>query len=383
MRHQNTVIHGLLKVLPRWQFDRVVEQHRGDYEDRRLTFWSHFVSLIYAQVSSSQSLRDLIAALGSHENLLYHLGARKVRRSTLSDANRDRPVSLFAAIFDLLLARATGVSKQDALEAVRVIDSTSMHLNETLSSWAHWSSKSSGVKLHLTYDPKASVPTYFSITPVKVNDVVEGQKLPLEPGATYVFDLGYYDFGWWGRLDDAGCRFVTRLKVNTPLTVVAEMAVEKGGTIISDRIGCLPERQARSRRNPMQGPVREVHVRIDTGEILRLVCNDIDTPAEEIAELYKMRWQIELFFKWVKQNLRIKKFLGTSENAVKLQIITAVITYLLIHIAHRAWSCALSLQNLTRLIRANLMHRKSIADLIRTTPKPPPNPQLALLFSNV
>ena len=147
-----------------------------------------------------------------------------------------------------------------------------------------------GVKAHIIYDPHMDHPVYFAVTPANVNDITAAKAMPIEVGATYVYDLGYYDYGWWAALDDAGCRFVTRLKKNTPLTVVHENAVAAGSNILSDRIGCLPPRLARSRRNPMQVPVREIRVINEAGKVLRIVTNDLDASAEEIAELYKQRW---------------------------------------------------------------------------------------------
>lgn len=377
MHHQNTIIHGLLKAIPRWRFERVVKEQRGDYRERTLSFWSQFTALIYAQLSGVQSLRELVTGLGSHRQLLYHLGMDVVRRSTLSDANRDRPAGIFAAIFALLLPEAMGRVRQEIAEVVRLIDSTSIRLSDTLSGWAHYKVKQAGAKLHLVFDPRAICPIYFSITPMRVNDITEGKKILLEPGATYVFDRGYYDFGWWAEMDKLGCRFVTRFKENTPIEVVRELPVSEGSVIISDRIGFLPARLNRSRRNPFQDPVREVHVRTEKGQ-LRLISNDLDATAEEIADLYKTRWQIELFFKWVKQNLRIKKFLGDSENAVRIQIIVALIAFLLIRIAHHRTSAQISLQDLMRRLRANLLHRKTILDLLA---EPSYRPPLSLQFA--
>ena len=377
MQHQNTVYHGLLKTLPRWRFERLVEAHRGGYRDRRLSFWAQFVAMIYGQLSGAQSLRELVTGLGSHGNLFYHLGLQDVRRSTLSDANRDRPAGLFAAAFGLLLPKLTGRQGRDAQDLVRLIDATTLPLNDTLCRWAHFSTGQAGAKLHLVYDPKALCPTYFSLTPRSVNDIVEAKKMPIEPAATYVFDKGYYDFAWWAALDQAGCRFVTRIKENTPAQLV-ETRPTTDPAIPGDRLIKLNQRMARSRKNPLQGTLREVTVVIDNGTCLRLLTNDLSAPAAEIAALYKTRWQIELFFKWVKQNLRIKKFLGTSENAVRLQVITALIAFLLLRIAQQANLTSISLQVLSRLIRANLLHRKTIQELIHPpTLKHQQNSQLA------
>jgi hypothetical protein len=184
--------------------------------------------------------------------------------------------------------------------------------------------------------PLADQPIYAAVTAAKVNDITVAQAMPIEPGATYVFDLGYYDYRWWAALDAAGCRIVTRFKANTPLACVAEMPVAEGGPILSDRIGHLPARQAASRKNPFADPVREVRVRIETGKMLLILSNDLDAGAEDIADLYKRRWAIELFFRWVKQILKITRFLGRSENAVRIQIAAALIAFLLLRMAHAA-----------------------------------------------
>ncbi len=175
--------------------------------------------------------------------------------------------------------------------------------------------------------------------------------------------ISAHDYGWWAKLDLAGCRIVTRLKANTKLGVVAENAVENGSNILSDRIGHLPPRMARNRKNPFQDPVREVRVKIETGKVLRILTNDLDAPASEIADLYKRRWQIELFFRWVKQTLKIKHFFGRSENAVRIQITVALITFLLLRLAPA--TSVPGLLAFARLVRANLMHRRPLESLLR------------------
>ena len=192
--------------------------------------------------------------------------------------------------------------------------------------------------------------------------------MPIEPGATYVFDLGYYDYGWWAELDAVGCRIVTRFKSNTPFDVVEELAVPAGGNILSDRIGFLPARQAKSRQNPMQDPVREVRIVTDTGKVLRILSNDLDASAQEIADLYRRRWAIELFFRWVKQTLKITRFVGTSENAVRIQIAVALIAFLLLRLAQAAKKAFTAPIVFARLVRTNLMHRRPIDNLLHPPP---------------
>jgi len=254
-------------------------------------------------------------------------------------------------------------------EAVHLIDATGLRLSALSKDWAQFSTDVCGAKLHIVYDPDSDCPVYAAVTPANVNDITAAKAMPIKSGATYVFDLGYYDYSWWAKLDAAGCRIVTRLKVNTKLSVVTERAVTKRSNILSDRIGHLPQRMARSRSNPFQDPVREIRVRIATGKVLRILTNDLDAPAQKIADLYKRRWQIELFFRWVKQTLKIKHFLGRSENAVRIQIAIALIAFLLLRLAYAAQRSVRSLLGFARLVRANLMHRRPIERLLDPPPQ--------------
>jgi hypothetical protein len=267
-------------------------------------------------------------------------------------------------------------------DCVRLIDSTSVQLSSLSGDWATFSAGVCGAKAHIIYDPDADQPLYLMVTPSNVNDITAAKEMPIEAGATYVFDLGYYDYGWWAELDQAGCRIVTRLKSNTPFTVVEDQPVSPGSSILSDRTGYLPKRLAASRQNPMAGLVREIRVMIETGKVLRIFTNDLEASAQEIADLYKRRWAIELFFRWVKQTLKIGHFLGTSENAVRIQIIVALIAFLLLRLAQAAQHIINSPLVFARLIRANLMHRRRLDRLLETEPPPDFNPlQLALQWN--
>jgi IS4 transposase len=364
MQHQNTVIHGLLKLMPWGSFDRSVDRHRADKKVRRLTTRNQFVALLFGQLSGAESLRAIESGIESHACRLYHLGACEVSRSTLSDANAKRPYAVFMEVLAELMDRCEVSLGRKVADAVHLIDSTSLRLNSLSADWAQFSSGVSGAKLHIVYNPDSGRPNFAEVTPANVNDITVAKTMPIRPGATYVFDLGYYDYGWWADLNEAGCRLVTRLKRNTPLAVAAEQPVPQGSAILSDRIGHLPSRQASNRKNPFQDPIRELRVRTETGKILRIVTNDLDSRADDIAELYKRRWQIELFFRWIKQTLKIRHFLGTSENAVRIQIAVALIAFLLIRMAHRLQSSVQNLLTFTRLISQNLMLRRSIDRLI-------------------
>jgi hypothetical protein len=382
MRHQNSVFHSVLKQVPWAIFDRLVEQHGADARVRRLSTKDQLVALLYGQLSGAASLREIVTGLESHVARLYHLGAERVRRSTLSDANAQRPVAVFRGLLGAMMRQAHRGLRRKLAETTYLIDATSVRLNEHSAGWARYSAGVCGAKVHVVYDADADRPIFAAVSSAKINDITVAQRMPITPGATYVFDLGYYDYAWWAELDAAGCRIVTRFKSSTPLEVVEEMPVPKGAAVLSDRIGFLPARQARSRRNPMQNAVREVRLATDTGKVLRILSNDLDAKAQEIADLYRRRWAIELFFRWVKQTLKITRFLGTSENAVCIQIAVALIAFLLLRLAQATQKAIKSPLAFARLIRANLMHRRRIDRLLHDEPEPTPNnAQLALKWT--
>src|ERR1700712_259538 len=369
MQHHNSVFHGLLKHVPWHRFDSLVEDHEADARVRRLSTKGQFLALLYGQLSGASGLREIVTGLSSHAARLYHLGADPVRRSTFSDANAQRPAEVFADLLEIMMKQAHRGLRRKLGETTYLIDATSVRLNERSADWARFSAGVCGAKVHVIYDADADRPIYAAVSAANVNDITAAHQMPIEPGATYVFDLGYYDYAWWAKFDAAGCRIVTRFKSNTPLQVVKELKVAAGNNILSDRIGFLPARQARSRRNPMQDAVREVRVTTDKGKVLRILSNDLDASAEEIADLYRRRWAIELFFRWVKQTLKITRFLGTSENAIRIQIAVALIAFLLLRLAQAAQKHIQSPIVFARLIRANLMHRRQIDLLL--TPAPP------------
>ena len=363
MRHHNTLLHDVLKLVPWKSFDRSVEKHEADRNVRTLSTKSQFVALLHAQLSGSTSLREIVTTMESHAPRLRHVGVETPKRSTLADANALRPASVFAEVFSTLLAQTHRHLRKASKEAVRLIDSSRITLNSLSRDWAHYDATCDGVKLHIVYDPHAAVPVYFAVSPARENDMVQANAMPIEPGADYVFDLGYYSFTWWSRLDAAGCRFVTRLRKNSPVEVIAMRHVLKDGPIIEDRIVRLRGRLGHTRKHPLDRDLREIHVVIETGKMLRIVTNDLTSPAEVIADLYQARWEVELFFRWIKQTLKIKRFLGTSENAVRTQIAVALIAYLLLRMAHALQTIVKSPLAFARLVRANLMHFRSIQNL--------------------
>ena len=371
MRHRNSVFHDLLKLVPWTAFEGLVGEHGSDEGTRSFTSRQQLTALLFAQLSGAGSLREIEATMTSHQGRLYHAGALAPKRSTFADANRARDFRVFSGLFEAMLAGASRGFRRKMADAVRLIDSTGLRLAGAGAEWARFSTSVFGAKAHVVYDPDLGRPIYHAVTAANVNDITAAKAMPVEAGATYVFDLGYYDFAFFSELDALGCRLVTRFKTNTPLNAPRDLPLPPGTTVLSDRIGFLPARQAMNRKNPMQDAVREIVVKTETGETLRLMTNDLDAPAQEIADLYKRRWQVELFFRLMKQTLKITKFIGRSENAVRIQIAVALIAYLLLRDLQQVAKDACGFLELVRLVRANLMHRKDPTRL-RKPPPPPP-----------
>jgi len=370
VRHQNSVFHQLLKQIPWAEFDALVNRHGADAGVRRLPTKTQFIALLYSQLGGTSSLRETVNGLRSHAARLYHLGVRPVCRSTLADANAQRPAAVFAELFAAMVQCAHRGLRRAIGEATLLIDATGLPLNARSASWARFSAIACGAKLHVIYDAKAERPIYAAISAANVNDITAAHAMPIQRGATYVFDLGYYDYNWWAELDRAQCHIVTRIRRSTPLQVIEQLPLPADSAILSDRIGFLPEKQKRNRRNPMAHAVREVRVLTETGKELRILSNDLDAPAQQIADLYKQRWQIELFFRWIKQRLKITRFLGTSENAIRIQVAVALIAFLLLQLAHARQRAVTATTAFARLVRANLMHRRPI-DALLEVPIPP------------
>ena len=379
MKHTNTVFYQLLRFIPKHRFDDAVKRHQGDYRVRQLNCWSQFIAMLYAQLSGCQSLRHLESTFNSHGNHHYHLGVRGIRRSTLADANKKRPLGIYKELFYSLLSQVGKETAKEAQQAIRLIDSTTIDLNKQNFSWAHFRSSKAGIKLHFIYDPEQEVPTFFALTKAKVNDRKAANALPIMANSTYVFDRAYNDYRWYyEQMHLKGNRFVGRMKVNTQYEVTTTQSA--AGNVLADQTILLTSEKGKNCPIPLR---RICFIRQEDEKEIVLISNDLTSPAEELMALYKQRWQIELFFKWVKQNLKIKRFFGTTEQAVHLQILIAMIAYLLLKLVNNSLSnLQVSLQQLTRLISANLFQRKSVIELIASTRKKrkPPKPVPAVQF---
>lgn len=377
MRHHNSLFHGLLQSVPWARFDAIVDRHGADARVRRLSTKSQFIALLHAQLSGASSLREIEATLSSHRTRLYHLGAKAPARSTLADANAKRPAAVFNDLFVELVKLAHPGLRRMTRDAVHLIDATSLRLSALSAGWAGRRDDDIAVKAHVDYSADGGVPVHFQIAPCRINDITIAKTWEIAPGETYVFDLGYYDFSWFSKLHANGCRFVTRLKEHTHPRVLEERPVAAGSNVRADRIVAIDRRlrSARGAPHPLSAiALREVVVVIETGKVLRILSNDLDASAEHIAQLYKTRWQIELFFRWIKQHLKIKRFFGTNETAVRIQIAIAMIAFVLLRIACRTQAPTLGFLTFARLVKSNLMLIRPLQDLHAPPPRRPANP---------
>ena len=360
MQHSNTIFHQIIRAVPRHLFDAVAERYKGDHRVRSLSCWTQFCVMAYGQLCSRHSLRDVISAWDSHASAHYHVGARKVKRSTLADANAKRPAAMYMEVFYWLLgqSRCTGIGQKDV---VRLIDSTTIDLCKQEFGWASFRSGKSGVKIHTVYDPAAQTPTFFSITNARKHDKKEAEKMPLLKGATYVFDRAYNDYAWFHNLTLDGITFVSRMKSNAGFEVTESFPVSDTGVLEDQwiRLSSAKGRQA------CPTTLRRIRfVREADNKALTFITNDLKRSAGEIASLYKQRWQIELFFKWIKQNLRIKAFYGTSENAVKTQIWIAITVYVLVAIVKKRLQTNISLHAMLQVISLSVFEKVPLNELL-------------------
>lgn len=360
MRFHDSVFGALLKPIGRRWFAATVKRHDGDAYDKSFHSWDHLVALVFAQLSGVDGLRGLEAMWNAHSHHHYHLGCGKLCRSTLSDANGRRPVAIFAETFAMLSALADRALRREGCAVLRLIDATPIPLDRLLT-WADWNGRTHGLKLHVVYDPGSDHPRRIEITPATVNDVQVGKAVPIEPGAIYVFDKAYCHYGWWTQLHEAKSFFVTRNKTNATYRVTRRRQLRErqgdGFKILDDAEVTL----ATQGHTKLAIPMRRVRLKRDDGGTLTLITNDLERSAIEIANLYKARWQIELLFRWLKQHLGLRKFFGRGENAVRLQIIAAMIAYLLLRIAARDSRLTIPAIRFAELIKACIFSRKPIA----------------------
>jgi putative transposase len=354
----------LLKPISQGTFNKMVEQHQSDKHNKGFSSWQHLIAMVYAQVSSSTSLRTLVASFNQAPTHHYHLGSGILHRSTLADANRVRTPSVFADAARYLMTQVNRQCRREGQQLLYLLDSTSITLKGL--GFDGWTAQNrtrhtQGIKCHLLYEAHQAIPHQCTITPANVNDVTAALDVPLTQDARYVFDKGYCDYRWWYQLHQKGAVFVTRFKRNAALRVEESRPIptEASHWVFADEVVKFNNQHPRAgRKNPYTNALRRIVVaRPDHATPLVLATNDMTSPALVIAENYKSRWQIELYFKWMKQHLKIKRFLGRSENAVRVQILTALISYLLLRLYQQSHGVTTSLWQLLSMVRGHLFQR--------------------------
>ena len=370
MHFTPSIFGKLLEPINRRQFQAIVERHDGDAYVKCFTSWDHLVALVFAQLCASTSLRGLEASWNANSQHHYHLGSGPLVRSTLSDANRRRPVAIFAETFALVAGQLDRNTRREGTAMVRLIDSTPIPLGK-LYDWAKSNGRIRGMKMHVVYDPGTDHPRILDITDANVNDAQIGRMIVLEAGAIYVFDKGYCHYGWWAAIAAAQSIFVTRPKTNMALKLVSDRPIKDakgdGFTVLEDAEVSLASKS--DSKLPIR--LRRLIVQRQEGDTITLLTNDLERSAVDIAQLYKGRWQIELLFRWIKQHLKIRKFLGYNDNAIRLQLFAAMIAYALLRIAARACRIAIPILRFTELVMQCLFERRRIDAIDRP---PPINP---------
>jgi hypothetical protein len=372
MRVGKFVFAQLMELLPWKRFQRLVAKYGGDRYVKHFSCSSQFLCMAFAQLTYRESLRDIESCLRAHSAKLYHLGIRgRISRSTLADANESRDWRIYAEFAQALIATARPLYAKDPLEVelantVYALDSTLIELCLSMFPWAHYRSNDSAVKLHTLLDLRGSIPSFLYVSDGKFSDYAILDQLIPEPGAFYVMDRGFVDFERLHRFQEVGAFFVIRGKSNLNARRRYSHAVDRRTGLRSDQTIVLNNFYA---RRGFPEALRRIRIKdLQTEKSLVVLTNNFALPALTITTLYRCRWQIELFFKWIKQHLRIKAFFGTSENAVKTQIWIAVAVYVLVAIVKKHFKLHASLYELLQILSLTLFEREPIDQVLTLAP---------------
>jgi putative transposase len=362
----------MLKLIPRHHFTKLEAEHGTGRKPRTFPRWSQLVHLLSMQLTARDSLRDGIASLKARIKGLYHLGVAPVARSTFSDANNKRPASFFAAVFARMYQRCLAHAPRHKFKfknKLYSLDATVVSLCLSLFPWASFRRTKAGVKLHTLLNHDGYLPAFVAITPAKEHEINKARTLNLPKGSIVVEDLGYTDYAWYGQLTTQQIFFVTRQKSNARYRVLKRRPVNAKLGLVSDETIQLTGAKARECPKPLR---RIVYQDPETGNVYVFLTNHFRLAAKTIADIYKERWQIEIFFRFIKQNLRIKAFIGNSENAVMSQIYAALIVYLLLCYTKFLCNLSVTLQNLMRVLQLNLFRTCPLQELFEP-PSPTPD----------
>jgi len=369
MAHNNTIFSQLLKLVSRHEFEYLAKTHHEGRQLRKTNRWSQFVALCLGQLSGRHSLRDIESNMSAQSTRLYHLGAKPIARSTLARLNENQPAELYEALFAKLYSNC---QKQVSGHRFRFhnklysLDASLIDLSLKIFPWAHYALGKSAMKLHLSLDHDGYIPHFAAITEGKISDIEVGRILHYNKGSIVVFDKGYTDYKWFKALNSKGIFFVTRIRKNAIWKVEERRAVDKSKGLTSDQTitltGIKPKKigMPKLRRVGYRDP--------ESRQQYEFLTNNFTLSAQTIAEIYKERWQVELFFKWIKQNLKIKAFVGNSKNAILTQIWVALCTYLMLAYLKFSAKLGWSLQNMLRLLQLNLFLRRDLMALLRGDP---------------
>ena len=369
MANKSYVFAQFLSLLSRYEFQRVVNKYQGDYRTKNFKYWDQMACMVLAHIRQENSLRDIDIVLNAHANKLYHIGIKQCPKSTLADANERRDYRIYEEFAKSLMHRARREYAQTELalevdNAVYALDASIIDLTLSLFPWAKFRKTKGAIKLHAMIDLRGNIPAFLTITDGKVHDVKVAPLVPIEPEGIYVVDRGYVDFAWLWSVHQTGAFFVTRLKKSLNWTRVVSHPVDKSIGLRCDQEVLLSSLRL---KNLYPNRLRRISFRDETqNRTLVFLTNNFTLPSETIATLYKARWEIELFFKWIKQNLRVKTFYGTSPNAVKIQIWIAMIVYLKLAILKERYHLEPSLSKLLHFLEVNLFERKSLINIFQT-----------------
>lgn len=357
-----TVFSQIISLIPDRAFRRIVSKHDSDHRVRKLSSWSQLLCMVFAQLSDRASLRDIVSCFDAKSKDLYRMGIKsKVARSTLADANEKRPSIIFKELAHILMKQATKLYIKDPFmseleNAAYILDSTHIALCRHLCPWAHVYETSGTVKVHTLLQAHGSIPTFVAISDSKYRDNMMLDNIQIEPGAFYVMDKAYFDLSRLFQINQDKGYFVVRLKKKVRVATVKKLPCNLSSGVIKDSIVKFTGRTGSKKY--LDVVRRIVYVNIE--KRLTFITNNFSCDAHIIAELYRRRWDIEIFFRWLKQNLRIKKFYGTSRNAIETQIWCALIAYLLIAILKKRYKLKQSIQRILQILSISLFEKTSI-----------------------
>jgi hypothetical protein len=370
LSHHNTAFQQLLKPLSRHEFEAEARKHHVGQKLRSATRWDQFVGMGMSQLSGRQSLRDIQSNLDAQQHKLYHLGAKSIPRSTLARLNEKQPAALYEAVFHRLLARCKGMPGKHKFRfknPLYSLDASAIDLSLKAFPWAAHRNDTANVKLSVGLNHGTHIPEFVAVSDGQENDMVQGRQARFPKGSIVAFDKGYVDYEWFKSLTDQGVFFVTRLRAKAVYAVKERRQVISGSGVSSDQLIQLNSAHALKRGAPL---LRRIGYRDpETGKFYAFLTNQLTLSAATIAAIYKDRWQVELFFKAIKQSLQIKAFVGTSRNAVLTQLWIAMITYLLVAFARHSARTGWTVQRILRVIQLNLFERRSLKDIL--DPDPP------------